>query len=318
MSHRLSGRCAVLRHGGVTAATEQGVGEPCLGCKQRKTNMHMENILENSTWRMRYCNLWCGLAKQLVVEFFCYFMVTNSTQTHTESKNEFWNWHLAMLGRVDKPTFAHTLASLVLNKSGMSRRRRFKNWMSLQAPKKGVSTQVMLMGGFGTQSSVTTIQSMIPRFLQRETCTKGCENSTSVIPLITFICREFGSTVFVQNFLFGMGVIQSSRLDSIPQRQLDAKVCSNSFVRMAVAYKSHLLPNMTWKWRCPWLQPSWHVLAAALICKLNLCMLIHSAFNGFHLECELRAANSQVQSHSREQNVQKFKVVSKCSKTLCE
>ena len=86
---------------------------------------------------------------------------------------------------------------------------------------------------------------MIPRFLQRETCTKGSENSTGVIPLITFICREFGSTVFVQNFLFGMGVIESSRLDSIPQRQLDAKVCSNSFVRMAVAYKSHLLPNMT-------------------------------------------------------------------------
>ena len=112
----------------------------------------------------------------------------------------------------------------------------------------------------------------------------------------TSICGEFGSTVFVQNFLFGMCVIQSSRLHSISQRQLDTQVRSNSFVRMGVACKSHLLPNMTWKWTCPWLHPSWHVLAAtALNWRLRLSMLIHSAFNGFHLECELRVANSEVQ-----------------------
>ena len=40
-------------------------------------------------------------------------------------------------------------------------------------------------------------------------------------------------------------------------------------------------------------------------------MLIHSAFNGFHLECELRAANSEVQTNScPEQPQQELDVVS--------
>ena len=134
-------------------------------------------IWENSTWssrksRMRYCNWWC-LAKQLVVEFFIHCRVTNSTQTHTESKNEFWNWHLAMLGRVDKPSFAHGLASLVLNESGMSRRRRFENWMSLQALKKGVSAQVMFMAGSELTHQAPQSSQWFPGFFNERLARRG-------------------------------------------------------------------------------------------------------------------------------------------------
>ena len=38
--------------------------------------------------------LWMGQGK-----------ATNFTQTPKKNKNEFWNCHLAMLGRVDKPNF---------------------------------------------------------------------------------------------------------------------------------------------------------------------------------------------------------------------
>ena len=90
---------------------------------------------------------------------------------------------------------------------------------------------------------------MIPRFLQRETCTKGCENTTGMIPLITFICAEFGSTLFVQNFVFGMCVIQSSSLHSISNnwmhRFAPIRLCAWVSMQIPFAAEHDLKMNMS-------------------------------------------------------------------------
>ena len=104
------------------------------------------------------------------MEIFQKCRVTNFTQTPKKNKNEVWNFHLAMLGRVAKPIFTSQCPSAFKSMSLLG----FKKWNRLRtfpnpSPQNATGVQPSAFGGFGTHAPRTTIQSVVSSLhLQRE------------------------------------------------------------------------------------------------------------------------------------------------------